>query len=219
MDEESWSALDALQQRLRAQCIEILHAHQQTQAHVTHEPSAELGGGGGAEAPRDDDGLPGHRDDDEFYDEVADMSFVHIRERMLDIATRPSVPGEDDGDGNGILEQFYRAPTGDGRLLPAGPPPELDQQPYAYGGFGGVPACTEVIAGLAKQKYNRSAGEEEDDEECSICMMDYAVDDYQSVMPCKHRFHQKCLAGWLALSNFCPLCRHMLPPAEEQEVP
>ena len=58
---------------------------------------------------------------------------------------------------------------------------------------------------------HRRQGMTDDDDECPICMMDYEVDDEQSVMPCKHRFHDKCLAGWLANSHLCPLCRHALP--------
>ncbi|CAN6348934.1 unnamed protein product [Urochloa humidicola] len=105
---------------------------------------------------------------------------------------------------DGILDQVYQAAADAG-------PPELDQPEC---GFGGIPACAEVVAGLDKAKYNGSG---DDDNECAICMMEYAIDEDQSVMPCKHRFHQKCLAGWLALSHFCPLCRHVLP-VEKQDV-
>ncbi|CAD6254817.1 unnamed protein product [Miscanthus lutarioriparius] len=30
-------------------------------------------------------------------------------------------------------------------------------------------------------------------------------------MPCAHRFHERCLTEWLALSCRCPCCRHALP--------
>ncbi|CAD6254819.1 unnamed protein product [Miscanthus lutarioriparius] len=84
-------------------------------------------------------------------------------------------------------------------------------------GFGGgVPASSGVVAGLEKRKYERS--DQDEDSQCPICLMDYAVDDDLCVMPCKHGFHHECLAGWLARSCLCPLCRHVLMPSEEQDV-
>ena len=64
-------------------------------------------------------------------------------------------------------------------------------------------------------------------EECSICMHrlkgsdDPVPDSSDSFFqtPCNHKFHQKCLLGWLAKKLECPICRQALPPpdAEEEE--
>nr|CAB3490913.1 unnamed protein product [Digitaria exilis] len=46
---------------------------------------------------------------------------------------------------------------------------------------------------------------------CAICLEDSEVgDDDMSVMPCSHRFHDGCIAEWLARSRLCPCCRHAL---------
>ncbi|KMZ79383.1 hypothetical protein PVIIG_04059 [Plasmodium vivax India VII] len=61
--------------------------------------------------------------------------------------------------------------------------------------------------------YNHVKGGEErheDDEEiCSICMMNYVQSDDVMVMPCdrRHFFHVACLTKWLYKSQACPICR------------
>ncbi|CAO2147651.1 unnamed protein product [Urochloa humidicola] len=220
-----------------------MHAHVTQPSIVDHQ----LADGSSTFAPHDHDGLTGHLQDldvhstetssvddddgwysdsysDESYDEVheEDLDDIHPYEpegamrvtemlipgsigyidEIMEFDTRLRVP-EDDV----ILEHVYQAATDDGRLSSS---LELDQPDS---GFGGVPACAEVVACLEKHKYNGSSA----DNECPICMMDYAIDDEQSVMPCKHTFHQKCHGGWLALSHLCPLCRHVLP-VENQDV-
>jgi len=32
--------------------------------------------------------------------------------------------------------------------------------------------------------------------------------------PCNHKFHVKCLVGWLAFKHECPTDRSVLPPIE-----
>jgi hypothetical protein len=43
------------------------------------------------------------------------------------------------------------------------------------------------------------------------------VDDSFFQTPCNHRFHQRCLLGWLAKKLECPICRQALPPPEPDE--
>ncbi|KPJ04699.1 PREDICTED: RING finger protein 122-like [Papilio xuthus] len=40
-------------------------------------------------------------------------------------------------------------------------------------------------------------------EKCSICLDDMDV----AVLPCRHSFHRKCIAQWLAMNGTCPTCR------------
>ncbi|CAN6325820.1 unnamed protein product [Urochloa humidicola] len=240
MEEQSRSEFHALLQRLRS----AVHAHVTRPSVVDHQLT---GGGNAfsprdhnglpghlqdlvihstqtSSDDCDDDGWYSDNYSDESYDEVheEDLDDLHTSEpegamrvtqmlipgsigyidEIMEFDTRLRVPEDDD-----ILEQIYQGATDDGRLSG---PPELDQPDS---GFGGIPACAEVVAGLEKHKYNGSGG----DNECPTCMMDYAIDDVQSMMPCKHRFHQKCLAKWLSLSHLCPLCRHVLP-VEKQDV-
>lgn len=44
--------------------------------------------------------------------------------------------------------------------------------------------------------------------ECTICLCDYAVGDYQLTLPCFHRFHFCCAEQWLERSTECPICKH-----------
>lgn len=41
---------------------------------------------------------------------------------------------------------------------------------------------------------------------CSVCMDSFAVGDSTKVLPCKHRFHARCIDMWLSTSSqLCPL--------------
>ncbi|KAF0896530.1 hypothetical protein E2562_024386 [Oryza meyeriana var. granulata] len=66
---------------------------------------------------------------------------------------------------------------------------------------------------LGKRKYEEPRGGDAESTECVICIEEFKVGDDLSTMPCahRHRFHDKCLAKWLARSRSCPLCRHVLP--------
>ncbi|KJP88935.1 hypothetical protein AK88_01429 [Plasmodium fragile] len=49
----------------------------------------------------------------------------------------------------------------------------------------------------------------DDEEICSICMMNYVRSDDVMMMPCdkRHFFHVGCLTKWLYKSQACPICR------------
>ncbi|SOV12407.1 RING zinc finger protein, putative [Plasmodium sp. gorilla clade G2] len=53
------------------------------------------------------------------------------------------------------------------------------------------------------QIYNQN------DDVCSICMMNYINKDDVMIMPCdkRHFFHVNCLTKWLYKSQVCPICR------------
>jgi hypothetical protein len=184
---------------------------------------------------------------DEFFDQNQIMEFAmrlrddddigDILERIYDHAVAagvlPPLPAAEDSDqrhhnnndddDDDMLEEqiFYQALAAE-VLIPL--PEWLDQRGndgVDDRGFvgGGVPASSAgVVAGLEKRKYQRSsAGQDDGDNQCPICLMDYVLDDDLCVMPCKHAFHHECLAGWLARSCLCPLCRHVLMPSEEEQ--
>ncbi|CDU15902.1 RING zinc finger protein, putative [Plasmodium yoelii] len=56
-------------------------------------------------------------------------------------------------------------------------------------------------------KFNKQTNENED--MCSICMVDYMENDNIMIMPCdkRHFFHSNCLSKWLNKSQVCPICR------------
>ncbi|CRH01062.1 RING zinc finger protein, putative [Plasmodium relictum] len=49
----------------------------------------------------------------------------------------------------------------------------------------------------------------ENEDVCSICMMNYINNDEVMIMPCdkRHFFHVSCLTKWLYKSQVCPICR------------
>ncbi|EDQ91248.1 uncharacterized protein MONBRDRAFT_15358, partial [Monosiga brevicollis MX1] len=42
---------------------------------------------------------------------------------------------------------------------------------------------------------------------CSVCQMQFELNDECRRLPCEHLFHQDCLAPWLAQKSTCPVCR------------
>lgn len=49
--------------------------------------------------------------------------------------------------------------------------------------------------------------EESKDEMCVICIVDFEKDAALRMLPCKHKFHTKCIDQWLANNSKCPICR------------
>ena len=43
---------------------------------------------------------------------------------------------------------------------------------------------------------------------CSICKCDYMNLEKLRTLPCFHSFHMECIDPWLAIKNFCPLCKN-----------
>ncbi|CAL4995575.1 unnamed protein product [Urochloa decumbens] len=81
----------------------------------------------------------------------------------------------------------------------------------AGGGCRATPASADAVARLEKRRYDGDADAAA--ARCAICIEDFEIGDDQTVMPCSHRFHEGCIAKWLARSRLCPCCRHALPAA------
>ncbi|KAF9626204.1 hypothetical protein IFM89_031331 [Coptis chinensis] len=60
-------------------------------------------------------------------------------------------------------------------------------------------------------------GEEEKDKECAICLDGWEIGDEAKAMPCKHKYHEKCIEKWLGIHGSCPVCRHKMPVDDEEE--
>ncbi|GJN07035.1 hypothetical protein PR202_ga24824 [Eleusine coracana subsp. coracana] len=84
----------------------------------------------------------------------------------------------------------------------------------ANGGFGGVPASADAIAGLPLTTV--AAGEAAVNDRCAVCHEGYEAGDRVRTMPCAHGFHEGCIVGWLSVSRLCPLCRFKLTTETEQ---
>ncbi|KAK6263894.1 hypothetical protein SCA6_019328 [Theobroma cacao] len=49
------------------------------------------------------------------------------------------------------------------------------------------------------------------DNECVICLGNFAKEEEAKRMPCGHVFHGGCIVRWLEKSHLCPLCRYAMP--------
>ncbi|KYR00637.1 hypothetical protein DLAC_02664 [Tieghemostelium lacteum] len=52
--------------------------------------------------------------------------------------------------------------------------------------------------------------------DCSICTVDFPLEDYVIKLPCKHYFHFDCITKWLGMHSVCPNCRFELPTEDSE---
>ncbi|KAF0543559.1 transferrin receptor ectodomain, apical domain-containing protein [Gigaspora margarita] len=78
-------------------------------------------------------------------------------------------------------------------------------------------APQQVVGNLPTKIFYRSKRQENDPQECVICLEDYVDEDELRIMPCKHEYHVKCIDSWLTTrQRFCPICkRDVCLPTEE----
>tara|TARA_B110000858_G_scaffold185970_1_gene228650 strand:- start:4 stop:564 length:561 start_codon:yes stop_codon:yes gene_type:complete len=49
--------------------------------------------------------------------------------------------------------------------------------------------------------------EEEQIEECSICLEKLEKNNSVVILECSHKFHDKCIKNWMKIKKTCPICR------------
>nr|XP_016459586.1 PREDICTED: protein Ycf2-like [Nicotiana tabacum] len=49
--------------------------------------------------------------------------------------------------------------------------------------------------------------DEEEQETCAICLLEYKDEDIVGTLQCGHEFHAGCVQKWLLQKNACPFCR------------
>ncbi|CAH8360838.1 unnamed protein product [Eruca vesicaria subsp. sativa] len=64
------------------------------------------------------------------------------------------------------------------------------------------------IYGMTIEEYcSKPTLEEENDNECVICLEEFKQGEVVSTLICEHRFHAHCITKWKKISHQCPLCR------------
>ncbi|KAK6774595.1 hypothetical protein RDI58_029834 [Solanum bulbocastanum] len=55
-------------------------------------------------------------------------------------------------------------------------------------------------------------GDDEEQEACAICLLEYKDEDYIGTLQCGHEFHAQCINKWLQRKKSCPFCRASVLP-------
>ncbi|GET00141.1 E3 ubiquitin-protein ligase RNF13 isoform X1 [Rhizophagus clarus] len=72
---------------------------------------------------------------------------------------------------------------------------------------------------IATKIFFESKRQEEEPQECAICLEDYADEDELRILPCKHEFHIVCVDSWLTTKEkFCPICKRDISNLDEPAI-
>ncbi|XP_010483111.1 PREDICTED: E3 ubiquitin-protein ligase RNF126-like [Camelina sativa] len=75
---------------------------------------------------------------------------------------------------------------------------------------GTPPARKEAVEALPTVKITEPL-------QCSVCLDDFEKGTEAKEMPCKHKFHIRCIVPWLELHSSCPVCRFELPSSADDD--
>ncbi|KAL0079300.1 hypothetical protein J3Q64DRAFT_1260987 [Phycomyces blakesleeanus] len=79
-------------------------------------------------------------------------------------------------------------------------------------------APAHIVSGLTLRVFSKRKTLENEPEDCSICLEDYALGDALRVLPCHHDFHASCVDAWLTTrKKFCPICKRDVTGANTDE--
>ena len=59
----------------------------------------------------------------------------------------------------------------------------------------------------AKFDKSKSAGLEEENKKCAICLSEFEDGDELRFLECCHRFHTECIDNWMKSKTTCPICK------------
>lgn len=70
---------------------------------------------------------------------------------------------------------------------------------------------TDHIIKISSQRYSSLSDSIRDENKaCSICIVDFEIDDMISITNCNHIYHTDCIKEWGKYKNECPVCREAL---------
>jgi hypothetical protein len=79
------------------------------------------------------------------------------------------------------------------------------------------PAMTTLYIGDGEEEeakeeieWNITRYDGEEDEECSVCLIDFEQGDNVIRLQCKHIFHEQCIMEWSMHKAECPNCREKI---------
>lgn len=82
---------------------------------------------------------------------------------------------------------------------------------------GQPPASKASVEAMRSFKIGESEeGKEKEVGECVVCLEEYEAGEIGKEMPCKHKFHAKCIESWLGIHGSCPICRYKMPVDEDE---
>ncbi|KAI3817767.1 hypothetical protein L1987_11565 [Smallanthus sonchifolius] len=127
------------------------------------------------------------------------------------------------GSGNGVgFEMYYDDGAGSGLspefLLGSGLDRLLNQLiQVEANGLGRIgqnpPASKAAIEALPTVEIEE--GHVSKEAHCAVCKDPFELQTEAREMPCEHLYHSDCILPWLNLRNSCPVCRHELPPENQ----
>jgi hypothetical protein len=65
----------------------------------------------------------------------------------------------------------------------------------------------EAIDAINRETYGPKQADEDQQEDCPVCLEGFLLGQALLALPCKHRFHPDCLTPWLQAHEQCPYCR------------
>jgi hypothetical protein len=76
----------------------------------------------------------------------------------------------------------------------------------------GLKAAAKLAVHLKRSRKRAQSRIADKKETCAICL-DEIGNEASVKLPCRHIFHERCIAPWMRGHNTCPMCRSVIPPS------
>ena len=58
--------------------------------------------------------------------------------------------------------------------------------------------------------------EDNEEEQCAVCRLEFEAEDDVKQLPCGHYYHPECVGQWLQQKKVCPQCNREIEPEKEE---